>query len=449
MLTFPEYGIYGIRMSRKRMSLFAETIPDPKISHRYPCIDPEFKGQSTEVQRLLSCIARDNEMFLVINMAGREICDRKVECPPDGQYLFNTNVVFSPEGELVARYYKRHLFQEDWFNPAKSNRVAIFNTPFGKFATFICFDVVFKKPAVEIIEKYNIRNIAYSVAWVSVPPLFRSVQMHSSFARGANVNLLAANLHWLPSSSYGSGIYTPTGAAAYYYRPNVPGSKLVIADIYPINNAKSDIAEIYNYSQKTETEKNDTILNVEDAINILKFKHLKNNSGSITVCYKSFCCKASYTIKRSFQEIYALGVYSGYWNVAQNKLYSQICTLLKCPSSKCGEEITHARTVFSHLSLQGTGFSTKYVYPSTLAMDKKGDYVLVPNAWTYSRRKGIRTRPGKTITLHSTNLVGRVYSRDIIVRDTLNHQNNESKNPITASIKYIFYLVAAYVLANL
>ena len=171
LITFPEYGIYGIRMSRKRMSLFAETIPDPKNSHRIPCEDPEFKGKSTEIQRLLSCIARDNKMFLVINMAGRESCHRELGCPSDGQYLFNTNVVFSPKGEIVARYYKTHLYEESWFNPAKSAEVITFNTPFGKFATFICFDVMFKNPAVEAVEKYNIRNIVSSVAWVKTPPI--------------------------------------------------------------------------------------------------------------------------------------------------------------------------------------------------------------------------------------------------------------------------------------
>ena len=269
--------------------------------------------------------------------------------------------------------------------------------------------------------------------------------MHSAFARGEKINFLVANLHLQESTSYGSGIYTPKGVAAYYYQPDVPGSKLIVTDIHPVNVIEpTKTVETHPENPQEPQIKENTAVNVLNFNTLFKFQHLTNQSGSVKVCHKSFCCKASYTLKRPFQETYALGIYNGYFYTFNNKLYVQICTLLKCPSLKCGTEIYNAKTEFTNISLEGIGFSSKYVYPSVLEM-KNSQYVLVPKVWSYSKRKGIQMQPGNIITLHSANLLGRVYSRDIIAGDTPIHKNKESKNTITEYIKYIFGTILAVI----
>nr|AXB88452.1 symplectin/biotinidase-like protein [Pterygioteuthis hoylei] len=440
LLVYPEYGLYGTRMTRERMSLFAETIPDPKEGHRNPCIDRDFTGG--QVQRWLSCSARYNYMFIVVNMAGREACKPEDECPSDGQFLYNTNVVFSPKGEIIARYYKTNLFKEDWFNSSKSDDLAIFDTPFGKFATFICFDIMFKKPTVELIRKHNIRNIAYSTAWVERPPIFRSIAMHSGVARAAKANILSANLHWLPTNSYGSGIYTPDGAVTYHYRKNDPKSKLLWADIHKI-----DMEAIEEDEQEQEDEIKDA--NVLDLFKtkdlpLFKFKHLTARSGLVEVCQGQFCCKATYAIEGHNQEDYAVGIYDGYILASEKKLYVQICTLLKCPNSECGTEITNVRTVFSHFSLKGTGLDSYFIFPSVMAMDE-GQYKLASDAWTYNEHNGIKSQPEQTVHLHSANLLARVYRRDVLLRDPNKKKNEGSEKWVNSTINFVLRTITSFI----
>lgn len=70
----------------------------------------------------------------------------------DGERLYNTCFVFSPEGEQIARHRKVHLFdidvpggqrfmESDTFTPGDS--FTVFETPFGKIGVAICFDIRF------------------------------------------------------------------------------------------------------------------------------------------------------------------------------------------------------------------------------------------------------------------------------------------------------------------
>ena len=70
----------------------------------------------------------------------------------DGDRLFNTCYVFSPDGEQIAKHRKVHLFdidvpggqrfmESDTFTPGDA--LTVFDTPYGKMGVAICFDIRF------------------------------------------------------------------------------------------------------------------------------------------------------------------------------------------------------------------------------------------------------------------------------------------------------------------
>lgn len=70
--------------------------------------------------------------------------------------IYNTSVVFNPEGQRVASHRKMHLFdinieggqyfkESDTFTPG--DRLAAFDTPWGRFGLMICYDIRFPELA--------------------------------------------------------------------------------------------------------------------------------------------------------------------------------------------------------------------------------------------------------------------------------------------------------------
>ncbi|KAG5843108.1 hypothetical protein ANANG_G00184990 [Anguilla anguilla] len=194
IIVFPEDGIHGFNFSRESIAGYLETVPDP-----------------TAVQHRLSCMAKNNSLYLVANMPGREDCDAQTPpCPPDGRYQFNTNVVFSANGTLVARYRKRNLYFESQFDTPADPQLITFDTPFaGRFGLFTCFDILFYNPAVELVEKLGVRQLIFPTAWMNTLPLLDAVQFHRSFSYATNTTLLSANLRVDAEAMTGSGIFSP------------------------------------------------------------------------------------------------------------------------------------------------------------------------------------------------------------------------------------------------
>lgn len=64
------------------------------------------------VQTKLSCMARDNFIYVVANIGDKKLCNiSDVGCPDDGQYYYNSAVVYDSQGKLVARYHKVRSFR--------------------------------------------------------------------------------------------------------------------------------------------------------------------------------------------------------------------------------------------------------------------------------------------------------------------------------------------------
>ncbi|NXY12393.1 VNN3 protein, partial [Pteruthius melanotis] len=105
IIVTPEDGIYGWRFTRESIYPYLEDIPDPVVDW-IPCTDPSRFGRAP-VQERLSCMARNNSIYVVANIGDKKPCNSSDPgCPRDGRYQYNTDVVFDPQGKLVARYHK-------------------------------------------------------------------------------------------------------------------------------------------------------------------------------------------------------------------------------------------------------------------------------------------------------------------------------------------------------
>ena len=154
IIIFPEYGAFGIGFdTRDSIYPFLEEIPNPDDFNWNPCLDAE---NITEVlaQFSLSCMAIEHNLYVVANIGNKITCDPQSDprCPQDGRYQYNTNVVFDPEGNLVSRYHKQTLYYEEYYDTPAEVEHSTFQTPFGKFGSMVCFDVLFEEPAIGLVE---------------------------------------------------------------------------------------------------------------------------------------------------------------------------------------------------------------------------------------------------------------------------------------------------------
>ncbi|PNJ78578.1 VNN2 isoform 4 [Pongo abelii] len=194
IIVTPEDALYGWKFTRETVFPYLEDIPDPQVNW-IPCQDPHRFGH-TPVQARLSCLAKNNSIYVLANLGDKKPCNsRDSTCPPNGYFQYNTNVVYNTEGKLVARYHKYHLYSEPQFDVPEKPELVTFNTTFGRFGIFTCFDIFFYDPGVTLVKDFHVDTILFPTAWMNVLPLLTAIEFHSAWAMGMRVNLLVANAH--------------------------------------------------------------------------------------------------------------------------------------------------------------------------------------------------------------------------------------------------------------
>ncbi|XP_036000932.1 biotinidase-like [Fundulus heteroclitus] len=386
IIVFPEVGILGFNFNRSSISAYMETVPDPQEESWNPCTEPH-RHNNTEVLQRLSCMARSHNLYLVANMADRQPCPLKTapsSCPPDGHWQFNTNVAFSSDGLLVARYHKQNLYKEAAYDTPPKLEVITFDTPFaGKFGLIICFDILFHDPAVVLVER-GVRQFIFPTAWMNALPLLDSIQFHRAFSLGANVTVLSANLRFDQLRMTGSGIFTPFSATFHHAVKEDPEEGRLLVARVPVlepmgvndeaestSSVPSESGHYYKDScpgSPSPAPSSYPTFTANMRRDPFKFVLINKTEDNVTVCDGALCCHLQYkwTAHDQRKELYALGAFAG-THFGYRSYALQVCAVVRCAgleSSSCGQKVEEAESKMDFL-LEAT-FQTKYVYPSVL-----------------------------------------------------------------------------------
>ncbi|XP_019752313.1 omega-amidase NIT2 [Hippocampus comes] len=126
-----------------KVVLLPECFNSPYGSSFFPTYAERIPGESTH---LLSQAAKDNKVYLVGGSIPEE----------DGGKLYNSCLVFGPDGQLLVKHRKIHLFDIDIpgkirFQESETlspgNTLSMFETPFCKVGVGICYDLRFAELA--------------------------------------------------------------------------------------------------------------------------------------------------------------------------------------------------------------------------------------------------------------------------------------------------------------
>ncbi|XP_063368490.1 vanin-like protein 2 isoform X1 [Cydia amplana] len=190
-----------------------------------------------EILVTISAAARQHQIYVLINVQEVMNCtsipeDSEEYCPEKKEYLFNTNVIFDRTGAVIDRYRKINLFGEFTRTPALHPDLGIFSTDFGvTFGHYICFDLMFQVPAIQVVEKYKITDVLFSTMWFSEMPYLTAVQIQEAYAYAQNVNFLGAGANNVRVGSAGSGIYSGKAGALVSIMPGLPTTRLLVSRV--------------------------------------------------------------------------------------------------------------------------------------------------------------------------------------------------------------------------
>lgn len=405
IIVFPEMAILPPNRIREQVFHLLEEIPDPEEGLRNPCL--EGNDAENTILTNLSCIARENNMYVVGNMGRKEMCEGEQGCPSDGRYQFNTNVVFDRKGVLIARYDKHHLFLEDAYDVPPVPKLVTFSTEFGTFGTFTCFDIIYY-PVVEFVKNYTLTGIVYPTWWFDEHPFLASFQVQESWAIRHNVTLLASNVHFPFSGSMGSGIYDGEKGALVYTHVDDNKSKLLITQI---GNSSSEPLQIITSSEDESVKYRFYEFDLKNAA-LVKIEEI---SDQISACLNGLCCQLSYQATSQPQTYYLAAVNEIRSGGGERYFWcEESCILVRCNDKngkKCVKFPTVSGTVFDSFRLEGN-FSSQYVYPNALISYSE---LLPTSMWKFVKegnRNSLESTGSINRPLLSISLYGRCYDRD-------------------------------------
>ena len=419
LIVFPEYGITGAAfITRATVYPYLENIPvvsgDAVIN---PCLSDSFGDRP--VLKKLSCMAREYTMVLVANMGDVQECSDSPNCPPDGHYQFNTDVVFDSDGSLLAKYHKTHLNAREHlaldFSP--SVEVVTFKVSFGIiFGIFTCIDIGYCDPPFKLIQE-NIKNIVYPTFWPNQYPMFISSHLQQGWSWRTGVNCIGADQHEVTGHfgtyyATGSGIFSAGFPLMYYISGNTfeqTNGQVLVADVPFDPTTKTKVRNGTVTGVSNMYMRPSALLNYSSHI-------LTESSGSLEASYTNhqlnigISCKLDYAFDTSSTTndtyVFAALVVDGDDDI-HNKLAYAVCSLAKCGET-CGEPPSSTdyltTTFFKQLSISGDFSTDSVVIPTVVG---NGLSLLDPSLFVLNRNSLSLKQDTEQLIL-SANLYARV-----------------------------------------
>ena len=406
IIVFPEDGLMAFGMTRDQIHPYLQQIPG-ELS---PCAE----GSQTDrrfILHRLSCMASENSIYLVANVGTIEECEGSSSCPPDGRFQYNTNVVFDSAGNIVSVYRKWNLFYELMFDFPPGPEYAIFSTPIGTFASFVCFDILFKEPAVDLVVKHNVTNILFPTAWGSVLPAMSGIGYHESWAVRMGVNLVTSQLH-VPELRFAGSVIAAgaDGAVAYSNRYENGSEPQMLTATLPASPPHCHRARVDIPPSSPATDTFQSIMQK----NVMTFTRLRNTEGTLYLTSDNVACYLTYRFESHDPgDIFAFGIHESLHKSSLNSSI-QICALVRCAGAdlaSCGDSTRETRSIFSLVDIRAE-FTSDYIYPSVL-----GDKGRLVDDWKFTLdERNVRGRlvvnSAVTEPLLSVMLFTRVYDQD-------------------------------------
>ena len=367
ILVFPEDGIDGYTFTnRTTLYPYLEEMPltPPADVSNIPC-NNSFYENSYALQKL-SCIAKRHQLVLVANMGEKAPCSASSDpnCPSDGRYQYEANVVFEADGRFIAKYRKYNLIpaEKENFDVPPLEHVA-FTTSFGvTFGLFTCSDLLYKEPALGLVER-GVKYFIFTTAWANSLPYFMSIAVQQAWSRKTGTYLLASNYHWPQYSDFpgtGSGIYSSgipitTFVSGEEFTP--ASGHLVVAKI-PLDSPGEQVV--------VKPESVGTFRPSNLAIKVLTGDTPVYISYTLPEAKTTTTCLLKYNFKKRYSdETYALGVMIFHRKGSET---TAACTLFKCTDASCKDTSFQpttkaASTIFSDISLTGEFPEGSVIFP--------------------------------------------------------------------------------------
>ncbi|XP_006622731.1 vanin-like protein 1 [Apis dorsata] len=439
IIVFPEDGLTSLYMpNRSHMDSWTTLVPS--IHDNYvPCTNTSI--DVGETLKRLSCAAKQNRIYVVINIAEKRL--NNDECSSNFTWHYhNTNVAFDRMGKIIARYRKVNLYMEKQFDKTKIPEIVTFDTDFGvKFGTFICFDILFSVPALNLTRTLGISNIIFTTAWFSEVPFLTAIQIQFGWSFAENVNLLAAGYHQPNIGTLGSGIYLGRNGLINATMFSNPKYRLLISQVpkstksreieerqivQKLRKEKKENQRMKKYITRYETfdfydkPKKTNILNSIKLLhdNVTSFESVLFNSSIIqSICYRNFCCdfEARIDTINNLSSIHYRAVVFNNVRLYGKEVEAgvRLCALIQCSNDSirsCGF-IGQSNITFFPLSITAR-FND---YPKILVMPSILNSSLLPfEQWSYIEHTyGKQTNLTIVLNEPTKNLVTfGIYARD-------------------------------------
>ncbi|XP_023245626.1 vanin-like protein 2 [Copidosoma floridanum] len=458
ILVFPESSLSTPTSMDPKISRSeaASYVPDPR-DNLVPCDDKTYAYSL----RTISCAARDHRMYVVVNHREKVDClGNTTGCPSDNLLIYNTNVAFDRQGRVIARYRKFNLFGERGTNVTEDPVTSTFRTDFGvTFGQFICFDVLFSRPALNLTTQMGIRDIIFSSHWFSELPFLVSVQAQAGWAHANDVNLLSSGYNMPLTVSGGSGIFIGREGYSQVLLRTKPANVLMVSEIpmvidgkrlVNINTEKSFTYEFDESEINTTTSafSKSFVPLIEDlSIYTTKKIDLKSSVSDEILCDRELCCDFKFNV--SFHKNmanddaryyrYRMAVFNGtrtFRGVATGGIKS--CGIISCTNntlSSCGRLIDPSVRISSpttfhsiEITMRNVSYENHFFMPAGISRD-----LLPLNVTDYtfettdllngtSTRKMVLTKPRNDL------LTFAIFGRNFAVDGSDVTKNASSKN---------------------